>query len=784
MPYVTSGKCVYKKKPDGSRGKKVGCTEGSVDDYLAALHMHADESKEPLDIQKTLTEWKKYIDCFLLKEATYRRGMRDPSVGSKAGPIAKIQQKLIDLGHLPQIPESEYGIYGPKTKAAVKKFQRKVFPGQPGEHDGVIGTDTFGALSKTAGGFVVPPPSPTTAKPKAPSAATQKKATKIKPKKPKYFKGMKRPEMTFAKKGPASAKMTPLKLIASGKLGSRGKLEYGVIGQEVEALKIWLGDYGFFKTRSEVLFGVDPAGQLEMVLDYYDEKTEAAVKKYQKTLNLKTTGEINQETAIAMVKGVAAFTGGTPSKAAIYKKIFGTPAPHAESIAAIIKNQVDVVDQNYQTILRNAASEKDAILFAMIGTFVKAVKAQGGTDKTAWRFYNSFLGLARKTIQEKGYTEWFNKFKEFALDPAMSEILLSKDLDKQKIKRFISKIFDLDQLNAQMFAAHMKSAKTEYTEDEKKVLRYLHGPNSFLVFNLGKTTLSWVLACGRKSTGKGNCKPLQKRNFNNLAEMVHQSDLVLKRWRATSGDLEVYKKIKGKIDKDSLTLAQRKQTFSLQDKRQWPLIGKLEKAFRQIGKAQNADIRQAKDLGPLPIGVYRVSDYQEKDTSEFEEHFSRNMSKQINKQLEIFKDPEEREEFLKLMKKFNFVPTKARDIRTTVGARGKQYRGRKPASWNVRTLTSAAYAWGTQRMWLTILNVPDAKAAKRTGFSIHGGAAFGSAGCLDLGPAMGNFSRFYKKAVGNRDILLVSTDGVLPNRVSKKYYLGIEKGGTVEGATV
>jgi hypothetical protein len=366
----------------------------------------------------------------------------------------------------------------------------------------------------------------------------------------------------------------------------------------------------------------------------------------------------------------------------------------------------------------------------------------------------------------------------------MSEILLSKDLDKQKIKRFISKIFDLDQLNAQMFAAHMKSAKTEYTEDEKKVLRYLHGPNSFLVFNLGKTTLSWVLACGRKSTGKGNCKPLQKRNFNNLAEMVHQSDLVLKRWRATSGDLEVYKKIKGKIDKDSLTLAQRKQTFSLQDERQWPLIGKLEKAFRQIGKAQNADIRQAKDLGPLPIGVYRVSDYQEKDTSEFEEHFSRNMSKQINKQLEIFKDPEEREEFLKLMKKFNFVPTKARDIRTTVGARGKQYRGRKPASWNVRTLTSAAYAWGTQRMWLTILNVPDTKAAKRTGFSIHGGAAFGSAGCLDLGPAMGNFSRFYKKAVGNRDILLVSTDGVLPNRVSKKYYLGIEKGGTVEGATV
>ena len=147
--------------------------------------------------------------------------MRDPSVGSKDGPIAKIQQKLIDLGDLPQIPESEYGVYGPKTKSAVRKFQRKAFPGKWREHDGVVGTDTLIALSKKAGGFVTPPPSPTTAKPKKPSTVIQKKTTKIKPKKPKYFKGMKRPEMTFAKKGPASAKMTPLKLIASGKLGAR-----------------------------------------------------------------------------------------------------------------------------------------------------------------------------------------------------------------------------------------------------------------------------------------------------------------------------------------------------------------------------------------------------------------------------------------------------------------------------------------------------------------------------------------------------------------------------------
>ena len=50
MPYIASGKCVYKKKPDGSRGEKVGCTEGPIEDYLAALrssHKKANEAKEP-----------------------------------------------------------------------------------------------------------------------------------------------------------------------------------------------------------------------------------------------------------------------------------------------------------------------------------------------------------------------------------------------------------------------------------------------------------------------------------------------------------------------------------------------------------------------------------------------------------------------------------------------------------------------------------------------------------------------------------------------------------------
>jgi IS30 family transposase len=49
MPYEVKGKCVYKK--DG--WAKVGCTDGSVKKYLAALHANADESITP---EETITE--------------------------------------------------------------------------------------------------------------------------------------------------------------------------------------------------------------------------------------------------------------------------------------------------------------------------------------------------------------------------------------------------------------------------------------------------------------------------------------------------------------------------------------------------------------------------------------------------------------------------------------------------------------------------------------------------------------------------------------------------------
>lgn len=40
MPYKVKGNCVYKKEDNS----KVGCTKGSVDKYLAALHANVDEA--------------------------------------------------------------------------------------------------------------------------------------------------------------------------------------------------------------------------------------------------------------------------------------------------------------------------------------------------------------------------------------------------------------------------------------------------------------------------------------------------------------------------------------------------------------------------------------------------------------------------------------------------------------------------------------------------------------------------------------------------------------------
>lgn len=46
MPYILDkkNKCIYKKNPDGSRGKRVGCTDKSLLKYLKALQSNVKEN--------------------------------------------------------------------------------------------------------------------------------------------------------------------------------------------------------------------------------------------------------------------------------------------------------------------------------------------------------------------------------------------------------------------------------------------------------------------------------------------------------------------------------------------------------------------------------------------------------------------------------------------------------------------------------------------------------------------------------------------------------------------
>ena len=51
MPYMRSGKCVYKQKPDGSRGKKKGCSdnEEAAEKYMNKLYSVEEMVKKELN---------------------------------------------------------------------------------------------------------------------------------------------------------------------------------------------------------------------------------------------------------------------------------------------------------------------------------------------------------------------------------------------------------------------------------------------------------------------------------------------------------------------------------------------------------------------------------------------------------------------------------------------------------------------------------------------------------------------------------------------------------------
>ena len=71
--------------------------------------------------------------------------------GSRGDDVKALQQKLIKLKFLEPKTASgknaDDGIFGSGTKAAVIKFQKSAFPGQPKEHDGVAGYKTLTGLN-------------------------------------------------------------------------------------------------------------------------------------------------------------------------------------------------------------------------------------------------------------------------------------------------------------------------------------------------------------------------------------------------------------------------------------------------------------------------------------------------------------------------------------------------------------------------------------------------------------------------------------------------------------
>lgn len=58
--------------------------------------------------------------------------------------------------------------------------------------------------------------------------------------------------------------------------------------------------------------------------------------------------------------------------------------------------------------------------------------------------------------------------------------------------------------------------------------------------------------------------------------------------------------------------------------------------------------------------------------------------------------------------------------------------------------------WGNNRVWLE--PSPYTNARGRDNFSIHGGSAFGSAGCIDLAPGMDDFTNDYREYGRDMDL--------------------------------
>jgi hypothetical protein len=109
MPYRVEGKCVYKK----DTGEKVGCTEGDVDDYLAALHANTNEALFK-DIATLLREQPGELDP---RAVAYLRDL--------VGLVKNLQQQISEMQAGPQGLEAMWETFG--------HFQKRLLQLETGE---------------------------------------------------------------------------------------------------------------------------------------------------------------------------------------------------------------------------------------------------------------------------------------------------------------------------------------------------------------------------------------------------------------------------------------------------------------------------------------------------------------------------------------------------------------------------------------------------------------------------------------------------------------------------
>jgi len=96
---MKKGKCVYKKNKDGSQGKKVGCTEGSVDDYLKALYANVDDApkKENKTMKLKKSELLALIKEEIMSEMSGLTIMDDPYDDSQEPESFKVMDQVAKL---------------------------------------------------------------------------------------------------------------------------------------------------------------------------------------------------------------------------------------------------------------------------------------------------------------------------------------------------------------------------------------------------------------------------------------------------------------------------------------------------------------------------------------------------------------------------------------------------------------------------------------------------------------------------------------------------------------